>query len=219
MSTVLFVDLWPETRDDGYWQERFTAIPPTASEAGLTAMVQHFRQLEAERLSANPPAGIILSGSRYNLLSDPSTDPENGVHLNEFAPLTALLARLPRVPVLGICFGHQYLNLAAGGTLGRVLSPERIPIERNDPAWAIDVVEPDALFDGLSQPRCVESHSWRVDRPAPDYRVVARSPDGVEAMRHTALPRVGVQFHPEYFRRPGATHHGRRLLLNWFNSL
>jgi GMP synthase (glutamine-hydrolysing) len=210
---LLFIDLWPEDEGPGRWKDRFAAVPPAAQRAGLVPLVEHYTRLDPARLTAAPPAGIILSGSRSNLLDDPAEDPEDGIHLSAFAPVTALLARLPRVPVLGICFGFQYLTVAEGGALSR------LPRERKDPSWPIEPLEPDPLFAGLPVPRCVESHRWRVERPAPGWRVVARSADGIEAARHAALPRVGVQFHPEYHRNPGATADGERVLMNWLASV
>lgn len=213
MSTVVFIDLWPEVARPGYWKKRFAAIPRAATAAGCTAVVHHHTRLDRERLTAEPPAGIILSGSRSNLMDDPSLDPRDGIALSQFHLLTEVLERLPQVPVLGICFGLQYLMFAAGGTLAQM------PAERRDPTWRITPLERDPLFRGLRAPRCVENHRWQVARPAHGYRVVARSADGIEAVRHTSLPRVGVQFHPEYHRQPGATRDGERILHNWLRGL
>jgi GMP synthase-like glutamine amidotransferase len=211
MRPLLFVDCWPEIRPPGAWQDRFAAIPPAASDAGFTATVRHHTAVPAPESAR--PAGVILSGSRSNLMPDPSADPEDGIALSAFAALTALLAAWSDVPVLGICFGHQYLNYAAGGTL------EMMPETRAEPAWPIAPLAPDPLFAGLPAPRCVESHRWRVASPGAGYRVIARSADGIEAVRHDTLPRAGVQFHPEYFRRDGATEDGRRILANWMANL
>jgi len=213
MPSLLFVDCWPEVAKDGCWKRRFTAIPRAAKQSGVKANVLHYTRLDLARLTAGPPSGIILSGSRFNLLDDPSRDPRDGIALSAFATLTELLARLPQVHVLGICFGLQYLTVSAGGTLAR------LAVERRDPAWAIEPLVPDPLFAGLSSLHCVENHCWRIDRPAPHWQVVARSRDGIEALRHDSLPRVGVQFHPEYHRQPGATTDGQIVLMNWLSGL
>lgn len=213
MRPLVFIDLWPEIGPLGHWQPRFAAIPVAATSAGFAATVHHHTCLDVDGLRREPPAAIILSGSRSNLLEDPSQDPQDGTALSAFAAVTDLLAAVPQVPVLGICFGLQYLTVAAGGTLAK------LPVERRDPAWAIEPLEPDPLFAGLVSPNCVESHGWRVERPALGYRVVARSADGIEAVRHAHLPRVGVQFHPEYHRNPGATSDGERVLMNWLGDV
>lgn len=213
MSSLVFVDCWPEIAKAGYWKRRFTAIPAAATQIGLSSTVLHYTRLDIDRLMAVPPLGIILSGSRSNLVDDPHEDPRNGIALAAFADLSDLLTRCPQIPVLGICFGLQYLTVAAGGLLAKMA------VERCDPAWAIEALTPDPLFAGLNAPRCVENHAWRVERPGSGWHVVARSRDGIEALRHDALPRVGVQFHPEYHRRPGATADGERILLNWLGEL
>lgn len=213
MPPVLFIDLWPEIRGDGIWQERFAAVPAAAFETGTAITVQHFTALDVNRLVREPPRALMLSGSPYNLVDDPALDPVDGVPLERFAALTAVLAALPAVPVLAICFGHQYLNRAAGGTLGRM------PATRSEPAWPVEVLAQEPLLAGLDAPRLVESHGWRVETPGDGYAVTARSSDGIEAVRHRDLPRVGFQFHPEYHRRDGATSDGHRVLLNWFGSL
>ena len=213
MQGLLFVDLWPEDEGAGRWKPRFAEIPRIAATLGIAIRVEHFTRIDPTSLADDRPQGIILSGSRSNLLEDPAGDPEDGVSLPEFAGLTATLARVPEVPVLGICFGFQYLMFAAGGTL----SP--LPEMRRESAWPIELIEPDPLFAGLPAPRCVENHLWRVAQPAPGYRVIARSSDGIEAARHQELPRAGVQFHPEYHDRPGATSDGERILINWMSPL
>jgi GMP synthase-like glutamine amidotransferase len=133
--------------------------------------------------------------------------------MTEFAMLTALLDDLPRVPLLAICFGFHYLTLAAGGSL------RRLSDHRNEPAWPIRRVRRDAIFAGLRGLRVVENHQCCVARVAPGYRVVVRSPDGMEAARHRRLPRIGVQFHPEYYGRPSATTDGQRILADWLAGL
>lgn len=209
MPPLVFIDLWPEVDQPGQWKNRFAAVPVALERAGFAPVVHHYTRLDLRDLTTAPPAGIILSGSRSNLLDDPTEDPRDGIALSAFAAVTDLLARVPQVPVLGICFGFQYLMVAAGGTL------TSLPTMRRHSAWAIEPLELDPLFVGLPTPRCVENHIWCVERPAPDYRVVARSTDGIEAARHVDLPRVGVQFHPEYHLNPGATADGERVLMNW----
>lgn len=163
MAQVVFIDLWPEVARPGYWKKRFAAVPSAIVAAGYTAVVHHHTRLNVRSLIAEPPAGIILSGSRSNLLDDPTLDPQDGIALSAFVVLTKLLERLPQVPVLGICFGLQYLMFAAGGTLSR------LPAQRKDSAWTITILERDPLFTGLRAPRCVENHCWRVEQPADGY--------------------------------------------------
>jgi GMP synthase-like glutamine amidotransferase len=212
MARVVFIDLWPEMARPGVWKPRFAAVPSTITAAGYQPEVIHYRRLVPSALMAEPPTAYILSGSSSNLVDDPASDPQ-GVTISEFAALTEVLAGRPGVPVLGICFGFQYLTVAGGGSL------RRLPEYRRESAWPIRRLRRDPLFAGLGAMQVVESHGWCVERPAPGYRVVARSRDGIEAARHRVLPRIGLQFHPEYYRRPGATQDGRQILTNWLTGL
>jgi len=209
MPTVLFIDCWPAPTDDGDWRDRFRAIPPVAADCGVTLVLRHHLDLPAE-LPA--PAGIILSGSAVNLYRQVPADDQDGCTLEAFAGLVALLGRLPAVPVLGLCFGHQFLAFAAGGTLGLM------PNYRRSSDYPVRFHRQHALISNLTATTFVESHQMVVLDPGPEYEVLAESEDGIEAIGHLHLPRVGVQFHPEYFERQ-ASPHGRQVLVNWFAGL
>ncbi|MBA3710186.1 MAG: gamma-glutamyl-gamma-aminobutyrate hydrolase family protein [Planctomycetes bacterium] len=213
--TILFIDNWPEFHPRGFFQDRFHEIPVCAEANGCAVTVVHHSAVDPEEWIAKPPGAILLSGSRLNIVDEPSEDPINGAPLVRFAAVTELLARLPSVPTLGICFGHQYLAKAAGGTLAKMATA------RDEPDFEIAFAERHPLLDGLPErPRFVESHGWRVERPGADFRTIATSPDGVEMVVHRTLPRIGVQFHPEYYpRQSPETRHGRRFLENWLRSL
>jgi GMP synthase-like glutamine amidotransferase len=214
-ARVLFIDLWPDALAPGEVRDRFRDLPGCAREHGCELAFEHFTRVDAGSLSARAPAAVMLSGSRTNLVDDPADDPRDGAPLAAFAAVTDLLARLPATPVLGICFGHQYLAKAAGGRL------ELMPAPRDDNDFVVTPREADPLLVGLPpRPAFVESHKWRVAEPGRGYRVVATSSDGVEMVRHESLPRVGVQFHPEYFgRQKTAPAPGRGFLANWFDAL
>jgi len=111
-----------------------------------------------------------------------------------------------RVPLLGVCLGHQAIGVAFGGSLVRARAPRHgktSPI-RHDGA---------GCFAGLPDPlEAALYHSLVLDeaRLPADLAVSARSPEGeVMALRHRALPLEGVQFHPESVLTP----HGRALAM------
>jgi GMP synthase (glutamine-hydrolysing) len=212
-ASVLLIDLWPDLLAPGMLRERFAQLPVAAAAAGLELAVAHHLALGERPREA--PLGIILSGSRTNLVDDPDEDQLDGAPLARFAPVLELLSSLPAVPVLGICFGHQLLAKAGGGVL------ERMPAERFDGHHPIELLERDPLFAAVPPaPAFAESHRWRVAVPGAGYRVVARSADGIEMVRHGQLPRVGVQFHPEYWlRQPPMERWGQRVLANWLSRL
>src|SRR3954469_14199011 len=114
--------------------------------------------------------------------------------------------RHARVPVLGVCLGHQALAHVTGGTVAHareVMHGRLSPIEHDE----------SALFAGLPQGfRAVRYHSLVVGAVPDELRVTAWTPDAVVmAPQHRTPPLYGVQFHPESV----ATGHGRRLIENF----
>ncbi len=108
-------------------------------------------------------------------------------------------------PLLGICRGHQLLNVALGGTLIQHLPTvmrHRGP-GSGDASYTGTQVAVDR-FTGLEQdvnaaelPLC--SHHQAIDKLGRGLRVAARAQDGViEAIVHTSAPLTGVQWHPEH---------------------
>jgi para-aminobenzoate synthetase len=111
-----------------------------------------------------------------------------------------------RLPVLGICLGHQAMCQAAGARVDRAPEPVhgRLSPVRHDGT---------GLFAGIPSPfRAVRYHSLLVyDLPAA-IEPLGWAPDGLlMAARHRDRPQWGVQFHPESV----ATEHGERLLANF----
>jgi putative glutamine amidotransferase len=145
----------------------------------------------------------------------------------EFAALRHALDR--DVPVLGICRGHQVLNVALGGSLY-----QDIPTDLPDALGHVqgggwdrrshDVfVEPDSLFFRITGERtlCINSfHHQAIREPAPGLRVVGRAEDGlieaVESERHDWV--IGVQWHPERLEAAESDHDPDRRLFAAFGD-
>ena len=116
-----------------------------------------------------------------------------------------------RLPILGVCLGHQAIGQHFGGEVVR--APEPVhgkPVEvRHDEK---------TIFDGVKQNfQAGRYHSLVVRRESlPDcLEISAESPDGlIMAMRHRELPIEGVQFHPESI----LTEHGKLMLKNFLDS-
>lgn len=111
--------------------------------------------------------------------------------------LDAIARFLGRVPLLGVCLGHQCLALALGGDVGRAPAPvhgKTSEVRHNG----------EGLFQGLPQPLTVgRYHSLTVTRCPEVLEPTAWAEDGaLMAFRHCHLPVAGVQFHPDSFLTP-----------------
>jgi anthranilate synthase/aminodeoxychorismate synthase-like glutamine amidotransferase len=170
-----------------------------AGELGAEPVVYRNDALTPDEALALEPVAIIVSPG-------PCTPREAGISV----PLVRAAAG--RVPVLGVCLGHQAIGDAFGGAVVRA--------DRIMHGKTTDVVHHGRdLFAGLPSPlRVMRYHSLVVSPhgfPA-ELEVTAWSadrPPGSEimALRHRSLPVFGVQFHPESI----GTSEGRKLLANF----
>jgi anthranilate synthase/aminodeoxychorismate synthase-like glutamine amidotransferase len=150
----------------------------------------------AGALLARRPDGVVLSPG-------PGIPERAGATLD-----TARGCAEERVPLLGVCLGHQAIGVAFGGALARARAPRhgKTTLVRHDGA---------GCFAGLPDPlEAALYHSLVLDeaRLPRELAVSARSPEGeVMGVRHRALPLEGVQFHPESV----LTREGRGLLASW----
>jgi len=115
-----------------------------------------------------------------------------------------------KIPILGVCLGHQAIGQHFGGTVVR--APE--PVHGKPVSVSHDGR---TIFQGIPQNfNAGRYHSLVVSRSTvPDcLEISAESPDGlVMAVRHKNLPIEGVQFHPESI----LTQHGKQLLQNFLS--
>ncbi|MFI9168373.1 aminodeoxychorismate synthase component I [Streptomyces lincolnensis] len=111
-----------------------------------------------------------------------------------------------RIPLLGVCLGHQGIATLGGGSIALAPEPRH---GRKSPV----LHDGTGLFAGIPSPQeVVRYHSWAVDHLSDELEALARTPDGIlMALRHRERPQWGVQFHPESI----ATEHGHRLLANF----
>ncbi|MBB4286399.1 anthranilate synthase component II [Roseospira goensis] len=122
--------------------------------------------------------------------------------------LDLVRAAAGRVPVLGVCLGHQTIGQAMGGRVVRAPAPMH---GKTDQIHHIG----SGLFAGLPSPfEATRYHSLVVERDSlPDgLEITAWTEDGIiMGLSHTSLPLHGVQFHPESI----ASAHGHALLRNF----
>jgi len=117
-------------------------------------------------------------------------------------------ALAPRVPILGVCLGHQVITEAFGGRVGRAGRPMhgKVSLMTHDGT---------GLLAGLPQPLAVgRYHSLSAEASSlPDCLVVqgTTADSEIMALRHSTFPCHGVQFHPESILTPD----GAGLLANF----
>ncbi|MGQ7312678.1 anthranilate synthase component II [Microbacterium arabinogalactanolyticum] len=159
--------------------------------------------VEADALDENDLDPRLDAHDAVMISPGPGTPADAGASL---AVVRAAAER--RMPLLGVCLGHQAIGEALGGTVAR--APELMH-------GMVSQVTHDgsALFHGIRSPFAAgRYHSLALvesDLPA-ELRVTARAENGtIMAVAHESLPILGVQFHPESV----LTEHGHRLLGNW----
>ncbi|TQF76722.1 aminodeoxychorismate/anthranilate synthase component II [Elioraea sp. Yellowstone] len=122
--------------------------------------------------------------------------------------LELIAAAADRVPILGVCLGHQAIGQAFGGKVVRAPAPWHGKVD------SIRHQGSDIFADIPSPFRATRYHSLVVDRDTmPEVlEPTALNEEGlVMGLRHRTLPVFGVQFHPESI----ASEHGHRLLGNF----
>lgn len=134
---------------------------------------------ELSALASDLPAAIVISGNPA-LIRD--TGPG---FLEDFAILRDL-----KIPVLGICFGHQVIGMLYGAD---------VTIGKEDRSLRhLEILQDNPLFAGLSSNNVFqEDHTEDVALPEQFIHLASSSHCANEAMMHPDLPVYGVQFHPE----------------------
>src|SRR2546422_3161455 len=174
-------------------------------------LVQYLGELGAEpavyRNDAVSVADVLALKPRAAVLSPgPRTPADAGI----LVPLVKALAG--KIPILGVCLGHQAIGEAFGA---RVVRADRLMHGKTCGV----VHEDDELFEGIPSPVTgMRYHSLVVEpRSLPaDLVITAWSADRpkdaeIMAMKHRHYPIYGVQFHPESI----GTEHGKTLLNNF----
>lgn len=164
-------------------------------ELGAEVIVRRNDALDADGAAALAPDHVIVSPG-----------PCGPAEAGNTVPIIQALAG--RVPILGVCLGHQAIAAAFGGTVTRGR-----PVHGKTSAVAHDAGTP---FEGVASPLAVTRyHSLIVpaDGVPAQLMATARSLDDgtVMGLRHWRLPVFGVQFHPEAI----LTEHGYALLRNF----
>ena len=113
---------------------------------------------------------------------------------------------LARLPILGICLGHQALGIASGAQLIKAAKPMHGKLSEI-------MTEPGILFDGISKKIEVVRYHSLILKDVPEAYVATASTQSKElmAMESIGLKACGIQFHPEAV----LTEYGLQMLRNW----
>ncbi len=167
---------------------------------GATMEVYRNDQITVDELEALKPTALIVSPG-------PCTPKEAGISV------AAIQRFSGRIPLLGVCLGHQSIVAAFGG---KVIHAKRIMHGKTSPVAHDNT----GLFAGVSDPFDAGRYHSLVGEQSslPDCLLVTgRTTDDDEIMglRHIEHPTVGVQFHPESVLTP----EGPAIMQNFLNMI
>jgi anthranilate synthase/aminodeoxychorismate synthase-like glutamine amidotransferase len=152
-----------------------------------------------------PLREIISKDYQAVVLSPGPGKPENAGNL-----LAVIDHYHDKLPMLGICLGHQAIASYFGASIRKAAGPMH---------GKISVVKcyPDPIFENIPEHiNVVRYHSLITENLPPFLRVLAHTSESeIMAFRHISLPLYGFQFHPEAI----LTENGLQLLKNWHSSL
>ncbi len=164
-------------------------------ELGEDVKVLRNDQTTVEEIAALRPARICVSPG-------PCSPAEAGISV------ALIQAFAGKVPILGVCLGHQAIGAAYGGNIIRAKT------QMHGKTSAITHTGSDVFKDLPSPFTVTRYHSLAIERGSlPDcLEITAESEDGeIMGVRHKTLPVYGVQFHPESI----LSEHGHALLRNF----
>ena len=168
-------------------------------ELGAQVKVVRNDEIDIAGIEALKPSHLVISPG-------PCTPNEAGISLQAIEYFAG------KLPILGVCLGHQAIAQVFGGEVVRarqVMHGKTSPIRHTD----------QSVFSGLNNPLTVTRyHSLVVDRDSlPDtLKITAELDDGtIMGLEHRELPIHGVQFHPESIR----SEHGHAMLENFLNTM
>ncbi len=167
----------------------------------FTSAVQVFRNdaLSLSRIEALAPKGIVISPG-------PGTPNDAGIS-------NAVIEHLgSRIPILGVCLGHQCMGQVFGARIVRAPEPVH---GKASPVFH----DGSALYTHLPSPFLAgRYHSLIIDRATlpREFQITAWTNEGlIMGIQHREYPLTGVQFHPESVLTP----RGKQLIANWLASV
>ncbi|HEX3896452.1 MAG TPA: aminodeoxychorismate/anthranilate synthase component II [Rudaea sp.] len=173
------------------------------AELGEDVRVARNDALSVDEILAMSPQRIVISPG-------PGTPDQAGVTLDIIAKLGA------KIPILGVCLGHQSIGQAFGGNViraQRIMHGKTSMIHHTGQGVFANIPNPfeatryhSLIVEKSSLPKNLDVTAWTQNDDG--------SVDEIMGLRHKTLPIEGVQFHPESI----LTQHGRDLLRNFLRS-
>jgi anthranilate synthase component II len=167
-------------------------------ELGADVRVHRNDEITIEQIAQMKPDQIVVSPG-------PCSPAEAGISV------AAIQTFAGKIPLLGVCLGHQSIGAAFGGN---IIHAKRLMHGKTSPVHHLN----QGVFSGLPNPvTCTRYHSLAIERETlPDcLEVTAWTEDGeIMGVRHKAFHVEGVQFHPESI----LTDHGHDMLRNFLEQ-
>ncbi len=164
---------------------------------GAEVVVHRNDKVTSQAVIAADPDALVLSPG-------PCTPKEAGICIELIKEAS------PRIPILGVCLGHQAVGDAFGGKVVRA------PVPMHGKLSEIRH-QGQSVFRGINSPfKATRYHSLVVERTSlpHELEITAQTDDGlIMGLAHTRLPVHGVQFHPESI----ASDHGHLMLKNFLD--
>ena len=172
-------------------------------ELGAEVEVHRNDAISLQQIEDLAPAQIVISPG-------PCTPNEAGISME------AIRTFAGRIPLLGICLGHQSIGQVYGGDIvraGRVMHGKISPIEHSGTGVFTGLNQPfnatryhSLVIDKKTVPTCLEVTAWALDE--------AGEREEIMGVRHKELMVEGVQFHPESI----LSEQGHQLLKNFLDA-
>ena len=173
-------------------------------ELGAEVEVYRNDEISVEQIADKKPEALVISPG-------PRTPNEAGISME------AISAFDDRMPILGICLGHQSIGQVYGGRIvkaGRVMHGKTSLIHHNNAGLFNQLENPftatryhSLIIESATLPDCLEVSAWTENDKGEVEEIMG--------VRHKIRPVVGVQFHPESI----LTEHGHDLLRNFLNGV
>ena len=171
-------------------------------ELGAVPEVRRNDEVTIEEIERLGPSGILISPG-------PGTPAEAGVSV------PVIRHFVDKLPILGVCLGHQALGEAFGGKIvraERLMHGKASPVEHNGAGVFIGIPSPitamryhSLVLDAGSVPPELAVTAWTADRPKGSE---------IMGLQHRSRPVFGVQFHPESI----GTETGKRIIRNFLEG-